>query len=92
MWRTRVGSGARLTPAISIAVRRVSETSFSAAVSLTLAQSIPAISGGLLKASAMNDATGKRTVGRRSWVWLSSISREARSGAACVPAGPAVKL
>ena len=40
------GSGSRLRPAISMAVRRVSETSFSAAVSIRLTQASCATSGG----------------------------------------------
>jgi len=49
-----------------MAERRVSDTSFSAAVSVTLTQSITGISGARAKASATNEVTGNGTDGSRS--------------------------
>jgi hypothetical protein len=47
----------RLAPAISMAVRRVKDTSFSAAVCTALTQAIPTTSGGWFKASATKERT-----------------------------------
>jgi hypothetical protein len=65
-----------------MAVRRVRETSFSAAVSVTLTHAIAGTSGARFNASATNDDTGSVTRGSRSVVCFSSIWTVGRSGKA----------